>query len=81
MTWMKTMHQRNVKSIHGVKRSRIRWKYLEMGKTGWGNEDTGSWGVDFTQQDSMEEPANGGLGVTLTVVLVREREVRKTVKG
>jgi hypothetical protein len=52
-----------------------------MGKTGWGNEDTGSWGVDFTQQDSMEEPANGGLGVTLTVVLVREREVRKTVKG
>jgi hypothetical protein len=24
---------------------------------------------------------NGGLGVTLTVVLEREREVRKTVKG
>jgi hypothetical protein len=26
------MHQRNFKSIHGAKRSRIRWKYLEMRK-------------------------------------------------
>jgi hypothetical protein len=23
---------------------------LEMGKTGWGSGDTGSWGVNFTQQ-------------------------------
>jgi hypothetical protein len=49
-----------------------------MGKTGWGNGDTGSWGVDFTQevQDSTEEPRNHqwGSGVALTVALMCERE-------
>jgi hypothetical protein len=64
MTWMKTMHQRNLKSIHEVKRSRIRWKYLKMGENQLGEQRHQFLGVDFTQelQDSMEEPWNNQRG-------------------
>jgi hypothetical protein len=43
----------------GLGENTLRW-----GKPGWGNGDTGSWGVDFTQelQDSMEEPRNHQCG-------------------
>jgi hypothetical protein len=39
----------------GLGKNTLRW-----GKIGWGNGDTSSWGVDFTQelQDSTEEPRN-----------------------
>jgi hypothetical protein len=78
MTWIKTMHQRNFKSIHGAKRSRIRWKYLEMRKIGWGNRDT-VLGELISPKNSKiprrnQGITNGGLGVALMVVLVCERE-------
>jgi hypothetical protein len=54
------MHQGNFKSIHRVRRSRRELKYLEKGEISERIEDTGSWGVESTQelQDSTEEPQN-----------------------
>jgi hypothetical protein len=56
-----------------------------MGKTDWGTE-TSVLGELISPKNSKipwrnQGIANGGLGVALTVVLMREREVRKTVKG
>jgi hypothetical protein len=43
------------KRYQGLGENTLRWR-----KTGWGNGDTGSWRVDFTQelQDSTEESKN-----------------------
>jgi hypothetical protein len=50
------MHQRDFESIHGVKRSRRGENTLRR-KKGGGIGDTGSWGVESTQelQYSIEE--------------------------
>jgi hypothetical protein len=63
--WIETLHQRNFESIHGEKRMRIGWKYLEKGRTGGGIGHTGSWGVESTQelQDSMKESRSHHQGV------------------
>jgi hypothetical protein len=53
---MEIMHRRNFKSMHEAKRLMERGKYLKMGKNGGRIGDTGSWGLESTQelQDSTE---------------------------
>jgi hypothetical protein len=58
----------------GLGENTLRW-----GKTGWGNENTGSWGVDFMKelQDSTEELRDrqwGSWGHPHGCSYVRERE-------
>jgi hypothetical protein len=79
MIWMKTMHQRNFKSIHGAKRSRIRWKIPRDDKKPVGGTETLVLGELISPKNSKiprrnQGIANGGFGVTLTVVLEWERE-------
>jgi hypothetical protein len=57
-----------------------------MGKTGWGNRDTGSWKLISPKNSKIPRRnqgiTKGGLGVALTDVLECEREKRgKLVKG
>jgi hypothetical protein len=82
---MKTMHQKNSKSIHGAKRSRIRWRYLKMGKMVGGTET--SVLRELISPKNYKIPrrnqgiTKGGLRVTLTVVLVWDREKRENGEG
>jgi hypothetical protein len=73
------MYQRNYKSIHGARRSRIWGEYLEMGKT-VGESETPVLG-ELNPSKNSKIPrrglkiTNGGLGVAFTVKLER-RKVR-----
>jgi hypothetical protein len=51
--------------MRGANRLMERGKYLKMGKNGGRIRDTGSWGVESTQelQDSTEEPRDHHQGV------------------
>jgi hypothetical protein len=87
-TWMETMHWRNFESMHGAKRSRIGRKILWDEEKPIGGTETLVLGELISPKNSKipqrnQWIANGGLGVALTVVLmcVWEREVRKIVKG
>jgi hypothetical protein len=80
MTWRNTMYQRNFKSIHGAKRSRIRWKYLKLGENQLGERRhlfLGSWFHPRTPRfhGGTKESPMGVLGSSSRFLLcVWERE-------
>jgi hypothetical protein len=63
---MDTMHQRNFKPMHGAKRLMESGKYLKIGKNRGRIGDTGSWGLESTQelQYFTEEPRYRHQGVS-----------------
>jgi hypothetical protein len=89
MIWMKTMHQRNFKSINGAKRSRIRWKYLAMAKNWLGERRhrfLGCWFHPITPRFHRGTKGSpmGVLGSPSRLFLSereREREVKKPLRG
>jgi hypothetical protein len=78
-TWINIMHQWNFESIHGVRRSRIGWKYLEKRKNLVGGSEAPVLGELISPKNPKiprrnQEITNGGSCVTFMVVLER-REV------
>jgi hypothetical protein len=73
---METIHQRNFKSIHRAKRSRMGSKYLEKGRNRWGESETSVLGELNPPKNSKIprrnlEIANGGLKASPQPVLER----------